>query len=249
MSRRCKQHNAGTASKYTRSRLPARLVYQEAHGDQSLALKREAAIKAMARREKLSLVRKQRKPLKRVDAMILRISQKLQVKIKAGPLEARPLNEIPLADWSAQVFVVARKQYVLLSNTKTLFSTVMRGDGVTNQSVFIDRALSSIRALLEAEGQRIAYERSIAPATSLVRFAKSLDRPVTGSMNELVQHATACLAEGEMSQCEVDLGLNDILLSILARSKSSAYGTPRDAFRELVAKPRRLKSQHSRSTN
>ena len=185
MSRRCKQHNAGTASKYTRSRLPARLVYQEAHGDQSSALKREAAIKAMARREKLSLVRKQRKPLKRVDAMIFRISQKLQVKIQAGPLEALPLNEIPLADWSAQVFVVARKQYVLLSNTKTLFSTVMRGDGVTNQSVFIDRALSSIRALLEAEGQRIAYERSIAPATSLVRFAKSLDRPVTGSMNEL----------------------------------------------------------------
>jgi predicted GIY-YIG superfamily endonuclease len=55
--RRCKQHNAGTASKYTRSRLPVKLVYQEVHPGQSSALKREIAIKAMTRREKLALIR------------------------------------------------------------------------------------------------------------------------------------------------------------------------------------------------
>lgn len=235
VSRRSKQHNAGTASKYTRSRLPARLVYQEAHEDQSLALKREAAIKAMTRREKLTLVRKQRKPLKRVDSMIFRISQAIKAKIKAGPLDVLPLNELPLADWSAQVFVVARKQYVLLSNTRTLFSTVMRAHGIKDERSFVDRAMRSIRALMEAEGQMDAYERSIAPVTSSVRFAKSLDRRVTGSMNELVQHATACLEEGELSQCDVGLGLNDILLSMLARSKSIGYGTPREALNELVA--------------
>ena len=235
VSRRSKQHNAGTASKYTRSRLPVRVVYEEAHGDQSLALKREAAIKAMTRREKLSLLRKQQKPLKRVDAMIFRISQAIQAKIKAGPLHALPLNELPLADWSAQVFVVARKQYVLLSNTKTLFSTVMRDEGIKDESTFVERALRGIRTLLEAEGQMNAYERSIAPATSTVRFAKSLDRRVTGSMNELVHHATACLEEGELSKCDAELGLNDVLLSMLARSKSIGYGTPREALNELVA--------------
>jgi hypothetical protein len=31
MNRRCRQHNAGTASRYTRCRLPVELVYQEAH--------------------------------------------------------------------------------------------------------------------------------------------------------------------------------------------------------------------------
>src|SRR5438270_230237 len=31
VKRRCQQHNAGTASRYTRSRLPVKLVYQEAH--------------------------------------------------------------------------------------------------------------------------------------------------------------------------------------------------------------------------
>src|SRR5438067_10672027 len=55
VSRRCEQHNTGTASRYTRSRLPVELVYQEAHASRGSALRREAAIKAMTRREKLAL--------------------------------------------------------------------------------------------------------------------------------------------------------------------------------------------------
>ena len=54
--RRCEQHNAGTASRYTRSRLPVVLVYQEAQATRSLALKRELAIKAPSRRQKELLV-------------------------------------------------------------------------------------------------------------------------------------------------------------------------------------------------
>ena len=56
LERRCRQHESGTASRYTRSRRPTTLVYHEAHASRSLALKREAAIKAMTRREKLALI-------------------------------------------------------------------------------------------------------------------------------------------------------------------------------------------------
>ena len=55
--RRLKQHNAGTASRYTRSRLPAVLVYQESQASRSHALKRELAIKALSRQQKESMVR------------------------------------------------------------------------------------------------------------------------------------------------------------------------------------------------
>lgn len=57
VKRRCQQHNNGTASRYTRSRRPAKLLWQEPHSGRSSALKREAAIKAMPRREKLRLIR------------------------------------------------------------------------------------------------------------------------------------------------------------------------------------------------
>ena len=57
LHRRCEQHNAGTASRYTRGRLPASVVYQEPQSTQSLALKREVAIKSMSRQQKESLIR------------------------------------------------------------------------------------------------------------------------------------------------------------------------------------------------
>jgi len=56
VNRRCEQHNAGTASRYTRSRLPIRLEYQEELPNQSMALKREAAIKRMPRQKKEALI-------------------------------------------------------------------------------------------------------------------------------------------------------------------------------------------------
>ncbi len=52
LNRRCAQHNRGVASRYTRIRLPTVLVYQENQPSRSLALKREAAIKALSRRQK-----------------------------------------------------------------------------------------------------------------------------------------------------------------------------------------------------
>src|SRR3954451_24643079 len=85
--------------------------------------------------------------------MIFRLSQKLNAKIKAGALRALPLHENPLADWSAHLFVVGRTQYLLLSNTKSLYSTVMYGKGVTTDSRFIERALGGIREFTEADGQ------------------------------------------------------------------------------------------------
>ena len=50
-------HNSGRGAKYTRSRLPVRLVYEEALADRSSALKREARIKRMSPTAKRQLVK------------------------------------------------------------------------------------------------------------------------------------------------------------------------------------------------
>src|SRR5262249_38761945 len=116
----------------------------------------------------------------------------------------------------------------------SLYSAILRGKGITNASFFIGRALSSIREAMQDVGQETTYRQFIAPASRSVRFGKALNRSVTGSMNDLINHATAWLAEGDLSPREVGVRLNDILLSALARSKSAPYGKPRDAFVELL---------------
>ncbi|MGN1041942.1 MAG: GIY-YIG nuclease family protein [Christensenellales bacterium] len=49
-------HNAGNGAKYTRSRLPVKIVYFEEYVSKNEALKRECAIKKLPREEKLRLV-------------------------------------------------------------------------------------------------------------------------------------------------------------------------------------------------
>ena len=56
LPKRLRTHAAGKASRYTRSRLPVRPLYSEPQATKSLALKREAAIKALSRSQKLRLV-------------------------------------------------------------------------------------------------------------------------------------------------------------------------------------------------
>lgn len=54
--RRLAVHQSGKGAKYTRSRLPVTLAYREELPDKSAALRREAAIKRLTRRQKLVLI-------------------------------------------------------------------------------------------------------------------------------------------------------------------------------------------------
>ncbi len=56
LQRRLEAHRSGVAAKYTRSRLPVSLAYQEWQPDRSTALKREAALRRMGRAGKLALI-------------------------------------------------------------------------------------------------------------------------------------------------------------------------------------------------
>jgi len=55
-ARRLEQHNRGTASRYTRTRLPVEMVYLEPQPDRAAAMKRERAIKALSRMQKKGLI-------------------------------------------------------------------------------------------------------------------------------------------------------------------------------------------------
>lgn len=53
---RVAKHNQGKGAKYTRGRLPVRLVYREPAGSRGVALKREHAVKRLTRAAKQRLI-------------------------------------------------------------------------------------------------------------------------------------------------------------------------------------------------
>jgi putative endonuclease len=60
---RLEAHRRGVAAKYTRSRLPVTLAYEESQPDRSAALKREAALRRLGRAGKLALLVQGQEPV------------------------------------------------------------------------------------------------------------------------------------------------------------------------------------------
>jgi predicted GIY-YIG superfamily endonuclease len=56
VDQRVATHNAGRGARYTRPRLPVSVVHLERKRSRSTALRREAAIKALSRAEKLNML-------------------------------------------------------------------------------------------------------------------------------------------------------------------------------------------------
>ena len=166
--------------------------------------------------------------------MIFRLSQRLKQKIKTGTLDVHPLNRNPFGDWSCHIFPANRRQYILLCNTKSLYSCVMPAKGITNQKVFAEKAVDCIRDFTADDANQWAFRKFIAPEFKTVQFGKALNRSVTSSMNQLIEYAQDLLIENAMSPHEVGFKLNDYLLSAIAEKKSDGYGTPNDAFRRMV---------------
>ncbi len=161
------------------------------------------------------------------EKLIFRITQKLGKKIGMQPLQSMPLSSNPYADWSAHLFTVERVQYIILTNTASLYSILTYGKGITNESKFIQDAISSMRLFFGLDGNDSVFERWIVPETSKISFSKSLNRSVTGSMNDLIFLAKVRMIEGEESPYQASVGLNQAPMSYLD------YDRPKNAFKAL----------------
>ena len=61
VEKRLKTHNAGKGAKYTRARLPVKLLYQESYPDKPSAMSAEALFKKKSRQAKLNYIKKNRR--------------------------------------------------------------------------------------------------------------------------------------------------------------------------------------------
>lgn len=159
--------------------------------------------------------------------MIFRATQRLCTKIKAGSLSDAPLHDNPYADWSARLFTVDRAQYVLLTNTPSLYSVLMPGRGITEQTSFLDHAIEAMRHYMQDNGLSLLFSNFIVPATGGVSFHKPLSRSVTGSMNELVAEAKYFLSSDAYSLFDVTDRLNE------TPHASLKFAFAREAFKWL----------------
>lgn len=158
--------------------------------------------------------------------MIFRLSQKLAAKIHERPTKVLPLDENPFADWSGHLFTADRSQYIIVTNTASLYSAVFFGRGITDDNQLLCWALDAIREVMDYDGLGFIHRRFVAPSAATVQFSKALDRSVTGSMNDMIHCAKFLLAE-ELSPFDISFKLNEMPMSLLK------YANPRKALKSL----------------
>lgn len=127
--------------------------------------------------------------------MIFRLSSKLSRKLHVAPSKTIPPDPNPYADWSAHLFVADRSQYIVVTNTTSLYSVLMHGRGITDDKAFIQRTVTAIREQLAEDDLLFLFERLVAPDATRVALSKALNPSVTGSLNDIVKHAKFFLVE------------------------------------------------------
>jgi len=164
--------------------------------------------------------------------MIFRLSNKLQTRFGLDGLLEAPAHANPFADWSCHLFVAIRKQFILLTNTSSLYSCVMPARGIIHGSFFVIRAIDTIRGFTADDGKQLLYRKYIAPEIGKINFAMPSDSSVIGSITDHVMTAQQLL-HGGMPASEVGYRLNETPMLALRRFVGRKSGIPKNVFAQM----------------
>ena len=155
--------------------------------------------------------------------MVFHFTQKLRKKLDSAELTTIPVPSAPHLRWYATLFRARQVQYVLVANAASLYAVVMYGRGMTGMDSFHRRFMPALREQMEADGMKFIHDRCIAPFLGAMVLAKTADRSVLGSMNDMVW---SC-------KCLVDLRDCDPF-SLGAAINSTPYGALKYRFPKEV---------------
>jgi len=148
--------------------------------------------------------------------MIIRLTEKLRRKIKAPKLEYhRPVADNPFSDWTSHLFTAKRVQYIIFTHSISLYSVVMYGKGIADESSYTSRVLDELCEFMIDDRREHIYRLRIAPAAATVQFSKTGDKRVLGSINDMVFLAKVNMIEGNLPPYDVSFKLNDTPFSML----------------------------------
>ena len=153
-------------------------------------------------------------------------------------------NRDPLLDWNAHLFTVQRLQYILVTNTESLYSLVMPGRGITTDRQFIQSVRTGLQAFMARQGHHLRLEEED-PASQDQDpfFSKTTNRRILGSMNDLIFQSKIRLEEGQQTPLDVSFYLNETPMSYLK------YRSPKDIFQKLLLKGGVPSGQGQRADN
>lgn len=147
--------------------------------------------------------------------MIIRVTQKLEKKLKLKSLPRLERDTSHFSDWHTNLIKLGQYQIILLTNTHSLVSFVFRGAGLNNTKSFIEKMMKSIHEYLTYwDLPGIDIDKIIKIEDGIV-FSKTESRSVLGSMNDFAYYVSYTGFEGSIYLGDVSLKINMMPMSMI----------------------------------
>jgi hypothetical protein len=147
--------------------------------------------------------------------MILRLTAKLGKAIDSMPMESFGPEENPFADWVGHWFTAGRVPYILMSNTSSLYSVILRGQGITSYRRFLEHSMESVRDFMCDDGLEFIFYRLIALQLGEIHRSKVNNRKIMSVIEDLTQRAQFLLTEQNLSPFDAACEINQTPLACL----------------------------------
>ncbi|MEE9270158.1 MAG: hypothetical protein V3V49_07845 [Candidatus Krumholzibacteria bacterium] len=129
--------------------------------------------------------------------LLFRCTKKLLHELRVEPDERFESDEGGfLGSWFAHLLRIERRKCVLFTNSGTLYSFLVVGLRRPEFQNFRDTFVRHLLTNLSREGLDVIVARRLAADSEPVAYAKTNNRSVLGSMNELAFLATAYIEDG-----------------------------------------------------
>lgn len=159
--------------------------------------------------------------------MVVHFTEKLRKKLHLPGLSGVDVVAGKHLRWYGNVFTAQRAEYILTTNASSLLSVVMHGGGISDASTYVRRFLIELEAYLEDLGLSDILDRVIAPSTREIVLAKTTDRSVLGSMNDMVHICKHRLTHEVPNLGRLAKELNETPF------KANGYRYPREVFSDM----------------
>ncbi len=116
-----------------------------------------------------------------------RLTTKLFRKIKEKPNTDIGDLEGQLKSWHSTLFMSGRYQYILFSNSTTLYSFMVSGRGITNKNTYFEAFLQNLKYQLTNDFLFGFYDRLIPNKSEEIDFLKTKNKSILGSIGDFVQ--------------------------------------------------------------
>jgi len=131
------------------------------------------------------------------------------------------------ADWSAQLLRAKRESFVLVMNTRSLYSVIAPASGIVTPLALEARLFAHIKSQLYSDGLEFFCRRLLDRDGEATLFAKMLNSRTEATLHDFSELAQYYLGEEELSLEATAGKINSTMLSLLDHS------TPRHTFQTM----------------